>query len=125
METKDFTTRIADWNAARYDQDYSPNLQVALLAEEVGELASAKTDVDKLDALVDIIYIATGGMWKLGLSPEQINAAIHVVCDSNDTKPAKKTPAHVKANIDKGNSFVRPEPRLQEILDGRPNPYLG
>lgn len=44
-------------------------------------------------------------------------AAMEIVCDSNDTKAVKKTAANVKANIDKGATFVAPEPRLQALLD--------
>jgi predicted HAD superfamily Cof-like phosphohydrolase len=109
--------RITYWNSLRYKQEYDNRLTYKLLDEEVEELHQAKTDVDKLDALVDILYVAVGGMWKLGLSPEQIEAAINVVCDSNDSKTAKATASHIKANIDKGEGFIRPEPRLQEILD--------
>ena len=114
--------RICKWNAARYAQEDAPDLLVNLLEEELDEYGVAYVDnveVDQLDALVDIIYIAIGGMWKMGLSAEQIEAAIHIVCDSNDSKSAKKTPSHIKANIDKGAEFIPPEPRLQEILDAR------
>ena len=114
--------RICKWNAARYAQEDAPDLLVNLLEEELDEYGVAYVDnveVDQLDALVDIIYIAIGGMWKMGLSAEQIEAAIHVVCDSNDSKPAKKTASHIKANIDKGAKFIPSEPRLQEILDAR------
>jgi predicted HAD superfamily Cof-like phosphohydrolase len=109
--------RIIYWNAARYKQEYSPKLTNSLLDEELEELRVAKTDVDILDALIDITYVAIGAMWKLGLNSEQIEAAINVVCDSNDSKTAKATASHIKANIDKGEGFIRPEPRLQEILD--------
>ena len=59
-------------------------------------------------------------MWKLGLSSTQIEAAILVVCDANDTKTASKTASHIKASIDKGAGFIAPETRLQEVLDARP-----
>jgi len=111
--------RIIDWNSARYNQDYNHALTIALLSEELTELRGAGSDVDVLDALIDGVYIAIGAMWKLGLNEEQIIAAIHVVCDSNDSKSVAKTIASVKANVDKGPNFTAPEPRLQEILDER------
>ena len=113
---------MCKWNAKRYEQKIDFNLLATLLDEELDEFGVAYVDnveVDQLDALIDIIYIAIGGMWKMGLNAEQIEAAIHVVCDSNDSKSAKKTPSHIKANIDKGAEFIPPEPRLQEILDAR------
>lgn len=44
--------------------------------------------------------------------------ALTIVCDSNDSKEIKKVSADVKANIVKGAGFVKPEPRLQALLDG-------
>ncbi len=44
-------------------------------------------------------------------------AAFEIVCDSNDSKAIKRTAPDVKANIDKGSSFVPPEARLQALLD--------
>lgn len=116
---KGFITRIINWNKARYSQEYNQDLQIKLLTEEVNELVLSITDVDRLDALVDIVYIAIGAMWKMGLTNEQIYAAIHIVCDSNDTKVALKTFSHIKANINKGPDFIPPETRLQELLDER------
>ena len=43
--------------------------------------------------------------------------AMHIVCDANDSKAVKKVASDVKANIDKGSSFVPPEARLQALLD--------
>ena len=112
-----FIRRICNWNWHRYNQEYNHKLTFDLLQEEVIELCDAKEDVDRLDALVDIVYIAVGAMWKLGLSHDDIERAILVVCDSNDTKTVKRTLSHIKANINKGEGFIPPEPRLREILD--------
>ena len=114
---EEFIARIIAWNMQRYDQKFDHTLTFNLLQEEVKEFAEAEHSVDKLDALIDMTYIALGAMWKMGLSQEQIEDAIHVVCDSNASKTATWTPIHIKANIDKGKSFIPPEPRLQEILD--------
>lgn len=109
-------TRICNWNSARYDQQYAHALTIALLQEELDELAGATDAVDKLDALIDLTYVAIGAMWKLGLSPTQIAQAINIVCDSNDSKSVAKTDPNVKANIDKGANYFRPEPELAKIL---------
>lgn len=43
---------------------------------------------------------------------------IHAIADSNDTKEIKgKVAANVKANISKGDSYVPPTARLQQIYD--------
>ena len=114
---RDFIGRIIHWNHQRYNQDFDHSLTFKLLDEELAEFNDAETDVDKLDALVDIVYVAIGAMWKLGLTKWHINEAIQVVCDANDSKTVRKTAAHLKANIYKGDFFVPPEPALQEILD--------
>lgn len=41
---------------------------------------------------------------------------IRAICISNDSKPAKKTPSHVKANVDKGDSYVAPTKAIEAIL---------
>lgn len=114
-----FIRRIIAWNKARYKQKFNHALTHALLAEEVSELLRAEHQVDVLDALVDVTYVAIGAMYKLGLTDQQIVDAIHAVCDANDTKSITKTPSHIKANTTKGPDFVPPEARLQEILDER------
>lgn len=43
--------------------------------------------------------------------------AMIIVCDANDSKAVQKVAPDVKANIDKGESFVPPEARLQALLD--------
>ena len=118
--TNEFITRVIAWNSQRYNQEYSHDLTVDLLYEEIGELYESTEDVDKLDALVDIVYVVVGAMWKLGLTEAQIVQAIHVVCDSNASKRIdNNTPSHIKANLDKGPNFITPEPKLQEILNER------
>ena len=56
---------------------------------------------------------------RLNLTANQFKKAILVVCDSNDSKSVAKvkTDPSIKANKDKGSTFIAPEPRLQLILD--------
>ena len=119
IKDKIVVRRIVNWNFARYEQEFNHALTNSLLTEEVSELLQAKEEVDILDALVDIAYVAIGAMWKMGLSPGGIHDALLAVCDSNDSKTTVKTASYIKANIDKGKDFVPPEVRLQEILDDR------
>ena len=56
--------RIAEWNASRYDRVIDMDLTCRLLREEHKEWLTAKTPVDKLDALCDIIFVAVGAIWK-------------------------------------------------------------
>lgn len=72
MNSRNIVTRTIEWNAARYDQVYDYALAGKLLNEEVMELFRAENDVEKLDAIGDIIFVAIGVFWKLGLSVEHI-----------------------------------------------------
>lgn len=56
--------RVAAWNALRYKQEYNAALAASLLEEEFEEWAEATAEVDKLDALCDIVYVAQGIIWK-------------------------------------------------------------
>lgn len=58
-------TRVGEWNAARYQRVYHHPLQVRLLIEEWTEYLEAKEEVDQLDALCDMTYVALGGIWKM------------------------------------------------------------
>lgn len=70
--TKTITQHAIDWNAARYEKQFDFELSRSLLLEEICELFEAKTTVDKLDAIGDIIFVAIGVLWKLGLSDDEI-----------------------------------------------------
>ena len=87
--------RVGAWNAARYEQVHSLPLTVSLLREEQREFLEAKTPVDKLDALCDLVYVAIGALWKLGVQTADMNTAqvqaIEVVrnqLDCNELWPA-------------------------------------
>ena len=175
--------RVCGWNMKRYDREYNHELSCNLLREEHKEYFEAENNVQQLDALCDIVYVALGIVWKLnleqsvvdynselaaqqvekfvesntlepiyflsaavdsfehdnemplalsiqliitlaftqmhcmGLTASEALYAMSIVCDSNDSKSINKTPTNVKANIDKGEFFVAPEPRLQTIIN--------
>ncbi len=75
--------------------------------------------IDNATALLIIVMLCEAQAMNMGLTHDEVEKAFEVVCDSNDSKTIKKTDPKVKANIDKGNFFVAPEPRLQLILDNR------
>ena len=108
--------RVIDWNAARYEQQHDDALTENLLEEEITEFVLAQTQVDRVDALLDTIYIAIGALWKMGFDADGIEEAFNIVCDSNDTKTVEKTPSFIKANMTKGKNFVPPEPKLKELM---------
>lgn len=184
IDHKLITDRAIRWNELRYPRKYDATLAMNLLLEETQELYDAKSDIDKLDAVADICFVAIGVFWKLGLNHRQIydifylhdmrtldmnqaydwcmnlqmtaldvidqdlpgawpgfNLATfsvfvtalgairgmgmqHVfydvcmaICVSNDTKSVakEKTDPSVKANVNKGDTYVAPTSRLLEI----------
>ena len=111
--------KICNWNAARHKQEHDPILTTSLLIEEIEEFADASLQEDKveqIDALVDIIYVAIGALWKLGLQPQQIFKAIDIVCISNDTKDIDKPKLGIKANRIKGINYIPPTERLTKLV---------
>lgn len=87
--------RVGAWNAARYEQEHSLPLTVSLLREEQREFLEAKTPVDRLDALCDLIFVSIGALWKLNVQAEDLDnaqtQAVQVVqnqLDCNELYPA-------------------------------------
>ena len=71
----------------------SPDAHAArahFLGEEVLEFAQATSPEGELDALIDIIYFAIGGMYEMGLTKGLINAAFNLVHEANMAKAAGK-----------------------------------
>lgn len=75
------------------------------------------SDVDRLDKACDAVVFAVGSMAKLGLTPAQIEQALHIVMDSNQAKLGCLKDEHGK--LMKPANFPNPEPRLQALLDLR------
>lgn len=63
--------RVAKWNSLRYAQEFNETLQANLATEEYHETINSETDVDRLDGHIDQVYVALGGLWKLGLEPAE------------------------------------------------------
>jgi hypothetical protein len=59
-------TRVANWNAARYEQEYNQELTLKLLREEYREWVEAEFLPEQVQELCDVIFVAYGAMWKLG-----------------------------------------------------------
>ena len=179
---KHLVQRVIDWNHKRYAKIFNYKLSKDLLYEELTELIEAETTIDKLDAVGDIVFVAIGSLWKMGIKSSDIEQllsvtyenldnyvfelvnkydlsyakSLHVsviaqsiafsclqtlrnanmskalliilkiICDSNDTKslPADKVDPSVKANIDKGNTYVGPEAALKELINNYSLEYI-
>lgn len=74
-------------------------------------------DVDRLDKACDAVVFAIGSMAKLGLTPDQIVEAMHIVTEANLQKLSMPKDEHGK--LTKPANFIGPETKLQAILDKR------
>ena len=111
-----FVKRITLWNKNRGNKkghiDYM--LEHKMLEEEVDEFFEAEKDVDRLDALCDVVFVAIGSMYKLGLNYHEIKQAMNIVCNANEKKSSSK---NSNGKISKPKDFIGPEKDLQKILD--------
>lgn len=93
---------------------------VGALKEEADELSLAVEMEDQVDALVDSIIFAIGGLARLGLTEQQAQECFAAVMAANFEKKAgvKATRAvDGVADAIKPQGWVGPEQRIQEILN--------
>lgn len=129
MQPKNIISRVFDFNAhvvgiqPRLLSPLDPNEKkwlVGVLHEEALELGDSNTLVDDVDALVDSVIFALGGLYRLGLTEQQAQACIHAVMDANcEKKPGQKSGREVSGVKDavKPKNWVGPEQRIKEILE--------
>ena len=79
--------------------------------------------LEETDLAYEVIGCSVAQMLVMGLNQEQILKAMHIVCDSNDSKSVSKTPANIKANTTKGEFYKPPTLKLQELLKCRSNQH--
>ena len=66
----DILERIVDWNKERRLLDsFSADAEYNMLREELEEFIEAKDENEMIDALCDIVVVATGAIAKLGYDP--------------------------------------------------------
>ncbi len=104
------------WNEDRDNLNYSPSLEYSMLDEELEEYMEAGiTDdiVGQADALIDIIIVATGALYKLlDGNKQKFDDCMLTVTAANNLKPVDK----VNGKIVKGDKYIAPEPMIEEIL---------
>ena len=72
----------------------------------------------KARCLYTITMLVQAELMGMGLTFEQTIEAMLILCDSNDSKPAKKTRFNIKANEGpKDKNYLSPVPRLTKLLE--------
>jgi hypothetical protein len=92
----------ARWNSLRYDRFYDPLLTTELLNEETRETLEADTAEEYLDGCMDVAFVAIGAMWKHGVDPHGILAAL----DSNLPMSDDSVTAHLADYVNASFSYA-------------------
>ena len=76
---------------------------IEALTEEIDEFKVARENediIEQVDALIDLVYFAIGGLVRLGLTQEQTNACFNAVHRTNMMKRQSPNPTRPKLNTD-------------------------
>ena len=92
------------------------------LQEELQEFNDAVIEGDvvgAVDAIIDMMYFAVGGLWKLGLTYEQVVKSMRAVHEANMQKRKGKVAKRYTGAADavKPENWVSPEARIAAILN--------
>jgi len=139
--------RIIDWNYGRNKLELDSNLEINMLAEEAKEYFDAKTFVDRVDAVCDLIFVGVGTLAKTSnayhLSAKELFAPIDFILtdfvgrveaegissevfmgmltESLDAvitaNEEKGTDRDENGKVKKPEGFVPPEERIAEIVE--------
>ena len=82
--------RIVEWNKDRNNLTFDSMKEFDMLLEELEEFGEATTDEDMVDALCDLIVVATGGLFKLGYDPEKCMDEVIKHISSRKQDPQQK-----------------------------------
>ena len=92
------------------------------LEEELQEFREANTPEDSVDALIDLIIFACGGLYRAGLTPDQAKACFTAVLDANDAKKAgvkRNRAVPGVADAVKPTGWVDPKNTIASLLKGK------
>lgn len=113
MYTADFVARVILWNSQRYEQKSNSDLTLALLAEEVEELGMADNEVEALDAIGDVVFVAVGALWKLGFDEASIKGLLTGFSIADLTSGNL-----IKYSFAKSNNLMSQQPDFAYYEDG-------
>lgn len=112
----DILDEICMWNEERGLTEFDINLEDDMLREELTEFLLASNDVDRADALGDLIIVAVGSLFKLtGGNSKKVEDILMAITSANNLKGTTKNSA---GKITKPANFVGPEWLIEQILKG-------
>lgn len=80
---------IINWNIIANNNNYNPELEKAMLTEELNETIEAINNNDRieiLDWVIDLFFVWVGTLHKLWFTPEQIEEALDLIIENNLSK---------------------------------------
>ena len=124
MMVQEFNREVLGVEVDSY-ADMTPNeedLLIVQMKEEISEFITACSDddvVDKVDALIDSIYFAMGGLYRIGVTNEAFEKIFAVIHTANMTKKKGRVatrPGHSAPDAVKPEGWVPPEVQISVIL---------
>lgn len=112
---------IAQRDVGHMLSDNEADISIKCLQEEVDEFVDAcdaDAYIDQIDAIIDLTYFAFGVLYKLGLTPMQIEACCNAVHEANMQKKLGTNAKRATGAADavKPAGWESPESRISAIL---------
>jgi len=90
------------------------------LKEEADEFEIALDRIQQVDALIDSMIFAAGGLFRMGLTAKQAEDCLNAVMDANFLKKTGQKESRVfegVADATKPEGWIGPELRISQILE--------
>ena len=118
VEQNELLLRIMDWNEERGNTKYNPKLEYDMLKEELTEYLSGIIEgdiVEQADAIGDLIFVATGSLFKLVHNdPAKVLKIIDIITTANQQKTGEKD---ANGKVIKPKGFVEPQKQIHKLLE--------
>jgi predicted HAD superfamily Cof-like phosphohydrolase len=108
-----------DRDELRLLDDTESNWLIGALHEEIDEFITAAELVDKVDALMDLIYFAVGGLTRMGVTHEQAQQIFDIIHNANMKKAGgvkKGRSVEFELDAHKPKGWISPEEQIKKIL---------
>lgn len=111
---------ICEWNEIAGNKwKLNRHLETSMLSEELAEAIIALKENDPIevvDGILDVFWVWVGTMYKMGLSPEQINNCFEEIKASNFSKFIKDENGNTIALKDETGKIMKPDTHFKPDL---------